>query len=57
MEKRSGPSTEPCGISAARCWALDRGKNQRTRIPEIPFVFRIDRRIWWLTSSKAADEN
>jgi len=26
-------------------------------VPEMPFIFKIDRRIWWLTVSKAADRS
>jgi len=24
-------------------------------VPEMPFILRTDRRIWWITLSKAAD--
>ncbi len=26
-------------------------------VPEMPFLNRVDRRIWWLTVSKAADRS
>ncbi len=29
----------------------------RHQIPEMPFANRVDRRIWWLTVSKAADRS
>jgi len=31
--------------------------NHWIAVPEMHFVFRMDRRIWWLTVSKAADRS
>ncbi len=71
VEKRRGPRTEPWGTPVTNWWALDTSppqatlkdrpvrydSNQRSGIPVMSSDERVDRRIWWLTVSKAADRS
>ncbi len=71
VEKRRGPRTEPWGSPVTSWCALDTSppqatlkdrpvrydSNQRSGIPVISSDERVDRRIWWLTVSKAADRS
>ncbi len=71
MEKRSGPSTEPWGTLVARSCDIEtpplqdtlndlserQDSNHRSAVPEMPIFLRVDRRIRWLTVSKAADSS
>ncbi len=71
VEKRSGPRTEPWGTPVTNWCALDTSppqatskdlpmrydSNQWSGVPVMPSDERVDRRIWWLTVSKAADRS
>ncbi len=71
VEKRRGPRTDPWGTPVTNLCALDtsppqatlkdrpvrKDSNQRSGIPVISSDERVDRRIWWLTVSKAAERS
>ncbi len=71
VEKRRGPRTDPWGTPVTNWCALDtsppqatlkdwpvrQDSNQRSGIPVMPSDERVDRRIGWLTVSKAADRS
>ncbi len=71
VEKRRGPRTDPWGTPVTNLCALDTfppqatlkdrpvryDSNQRSGIPVMSSDERVDRRIWWLTVSKAADRS
>ncbi len=71
VKKRRGPRTEPWGTPVTNWCALDtsppqatlkdrpvrQDSNQRSGIPVMSSDERVDRRIWWLTVSKAADRS
>ncbi len=71
VEKRMGPRTDPWGTPVTNLCALDTfplqatlkdrpvryDSNQRSGIPVMSSDERVDRRIWWLTVSKAADRS
>ncbi len=71
VEKWRGPRTDPWRIPVTNLCALDTfppqatlkdrpvryDSNQRSGIPVMSSDERVDRRIWWLTVSKAADRS
>ncbi len=71
VEKRRGPRTDPWGTLVTNWWSLDTSppqatlkdlpvryySNQRSGIPVMSSHERVDRRIWWLTVSIAADRS
>ncbi len=71
VEKRRGPRTEPWGTPVTNWCALDTfppqatlkdrpvryNSNQWSGITVMSSDERVDRRIWWLTVSKAADKS
>ncbi len=71
VEKRRSPITDPWGTPVTNWCALDASSpqatrndlpvrfdsNQRNGIPVMSNDERVDRRIWWLTVSKAADKS
>ncbi len=70
VEKRRGPRTEPWGTPLINwCaldtspplprppWKTDQWENQRSGISVMSSDESVDRRIWWLTVSKAADRS
>ncbi len=71
VEKRRGPRTDPWGTPVTKLCALDTfppqatlkdrpvryDSNQQSGIPVMSSDERVDRRIWWLTVSKAADRS
>ncbi len=71
VEKRRGPRTDPWGTPVTNLCALDTfppqatlkdrpvryDSNQQSGIPVMSSDERVDRRIWWLTVSKAADRS